>query len=160
MGTRGCRRRRGSYVLSFTLFPLHKGEGWGEGVKMKVDPKKTSFARFLRKSSTDAEQLLWYNLKNRRFLGIKFRRQQPIDSYIVDFISFERKIIIEIDGGQHNEKKKALEDQKRSNVLERKGYKVMRFWNNEVLQNLSGVLEALTLTLSQQEREQKTDDSR
>lgn len=116
---------------------------------MKVDPKKTSFARFLRKSSTDAEQLLWYHLRNRRFLGIKFKRQQPLDCYIVDFISFERKLIIEIDGGQHNEKKKLLKDQTRSNELERKGYKVIRFWNNEVLQNLSGVLETLTLTLSQ-----------
>ncbi len=120
---------------------------------MKVDPKKTSFARFLRKSSTDAEQLLWYNLRNRRFFGIKFKRQQPINSYIVDFISFERKIIIEIDGGQHTEEKKAFQDQKRSNVLERKGYQVIRFWNNEVLQNLSGVLESLTLALSQRERE-------
>lgn len=118
---------------------------------MKVNPKKTSFARLLRKSSTDAEQLLWYKLRNRQFLGIKFRRQQPLESFIVDFISFERKLIIEIDGGQHNENHR--KDQTRSKILERQGYKVIRFWNNEVLQNLEGVLEALTLALSQKERE-------
>ncbi len=119
---------------------------------MKADPKKTSFAKYLRKTSTDAEQLLWYQIRNRRLFGIKFRRQQPVDSYIVDFISFEKMLIVEIDGGQHNENH--LKDKRRTRVLEEKGFRVIRFWNNEVLRNLEGVLESLILTLSQKERGQ------
>ncbi len=119
---------------------------------MRVDPKKKSFARYLRKTSTDVEQSLWYQLRGRRFMGIKFRRQQVIESFIVDFVSIEKKLIIEIDGGQHNNGKDILKDRWRTKILEDKGYQVIRFWNNEVLQNLDGVLEALTLTLSQRER--------
>jgi len=73
--------------------------------------------------------------------GVKFRRQAPLGKYIVDFISFERKLILEIDGGQH-----ALErdnDEKREIWLESQGFRILRFWNNEVLQNLEGVLEAI-----------------
>lgn len=121
---------------------------------MNQDPRKTSFARYLRKSSTDAEQLLWYKLRNRQFFGIKFRRQQVIDNFIVDFVSIEKKIIIEVDGGQHNENKYISHDIKRTKLLEDKGFKVIRFWNNEVLQNLEGVLDVLTLALSLWEREQ------
>ena len=120
---------------------------------MKVDPNKKSFARHLRKTSTNAEQLIWQKLRARQLLGIKFRRPQPIGSYIVDFVSLEKKLIIEIDGGQHNLEKATLLDQSRTQILEQYGYKVIRFWNNEVLQNLDGVIETLTLTLSQKERE-------
>lgn len=119
---------------------------------MNLDPEKKLFARYLRRNSTNVEKLLWLKLRNRQFLGIKFRRQQSIEGFIVDFVSLEKKLIIEIDGGQHNQRKNILKDQKRTRVLENNGFTVLRFWNNEVLQNLDGVLEALTLALSQGER--------
>ena len=100
---------------------------------------------------TDAERVLWQHLRNRQINGVKFRRQVPIGKYIVDFQSVECKLIIEVDGGQHSEQ---LEyDRQRTHFLESQGYKVVRYWNHEVLGNLDGVLETLTLTLSQRERE-------
>ncbi len=108
-------------------------------------------ARLLRKNSTDAEKLLWRHLRNRRLNGLKFRRQFPVDQYIVDFVCLELMLIIEVDGGQHAEQ--AEYDLRRTEILQSKGYRVVRCWNNEVLQNLIGVLEALTPALSQRERE-------
>jgi len=82
-------------------------------------------------------------LRDRQLEGVKFRRQQPMGSYIVDFASFERKLIVEIDGGQHNEGKTRDGDEERTIRLKERGYRVMRFWNNEVLTNLEGVLERI-----------------
>lgn len=115
---------------------------------MLLDPKKKSFARYLRKTHTDAEGLLWYQLRGRRFLGIKFRRQVSLKNYIVDFISFEKKLIIEIDGGQHNEEVNLTKDNFRTRILEQDGFTILRFWNNEVLGNLEGVLEKLQQKVS------------
>ena len=98
-------------------------------------------ARALRISSTDAENLLWRQLRRKQFTGLKFRRQQPIDNYVVDFVCFEKRVVVEVDGGQH-----ALEREKdveREGYLIRNGFKVLRFWNNEVLQNIDGVLEVI-----------------
>ena len=82
-------------------------------------------------------------LRDRQLEGVKFRRQQPMGSYIVDFASFERKLIVEIDGGQNNEGKIREGDEERTIRLKERGYRVMRFWNNEVLTNLEGVLERI-----------------
>ena len=112
-------------------------------------------AKELRKNSTDVEIILWQQLRNRQLSGYKFRRQVPVDSYIVDFMCKSTKLIVELDGSQHAEQQDY--DKKRTQYLETKGFKVFRFWNNEIIKNLSGVLEALTLTLSQREREQKGD---
>jgi very-short-patch-repair endonuclease len=103
--------------------------------------------RLLRKNSTDSEKRFWSQLRNRRLNGWKFRRQFPIGQYIVDFECYELKLIVEVDGGQHADQE--FYDSKRTEFLKWKGYQVIRFWNNEVLGNLEGVLEALTLTLSQ-----------
>ena len=108
-------------------------------------------AKSLRKNQTDAESLIWKNIRNKQ-LGYKFRRQVPVGIYTVDFLSLELKLVIEIDGGQHAESKK---DEIRTEFLNNLGYKIIRFWNNEVLQNIEGVLSTLTLTLSQRERELK-----
>ncbi|MDH5767328.1 MAG: endonuclease domain-containing protein [Gammaproteobacteria bacterium] len=107
-------------------------------------------ARDLRKNLTDAEKILWQKLRNRQLNGYKFKRQVPIDHFIVDFICSSARLIIELDGGQHAEQ--VNYDQKRSEYLKSKGFTVIRFWNNEVLQNLEGVLDTLTLALSLQER--------
>ena len=94
----------------------------------------------LRKNATIQERRLWNLLKNRQFHNLKFKRQQPIGNYIVDFICKEAKVIIEIDGGQHNEQKNIEYDKTRTEFLNGLGYKVIRFWNNEIYENIDGVL--------------------
>jgi len=103
----------------------------------------TQLARNLRKNQTDAEQVLWLQLRNRRFLNYKFRRQFVIEPYIVDFVCLDLKLVIELDGSQHNEEV----DAERTIFLTRLGFKVLRFWNNDVFTNLEGVLEQIRLNL-------------
>jgi very-short-patch-repair endonuclease len=103
----------------------------------------TRLAKSLRKGSTDAERLLWSRLRMERFEGMSFRRQQPIGPYIVDFVCLEGKVVIELDGGQHALPDEHGEDEQRDAWLEREGYTVVRFWDNEVLTNIGGVLEVL-----------------
>ena len=101
----------------------------------------TNIARNLRKQSTEAENLLWRHLRARRLEGLKFRRQQPIGNYIADFVCFEKRIIVEVDGGQHAMGKE--KDKKRDKWFRERGFRVLRFWNNEVFRNTSGVLEII-----------------
>ena len=101
---------------------------------------KTILARNLRKNSTIQERRLWNLLKNRQFHNLKFKRQQPIGDYIVDFICKEAKIIIEIDGRQHNEPENIEYDKTRTEYLNTLGYKVIRFWNNEIYENIESVI--------------------
>src|SRR6185437_9337736 len=98
-------------------------------------------ARQLRQRSTEAEKFLWSKLRARQLDGVKFKRQVPPAGYIVDFVSLERKLIIEVDGGQHSERNRS--DGERTAALERCGYHVVRIWNNDVLTNIEGVLEAV-----------------
>ena len=100
----------------------------------------TGAARKLRKQSTDTEGHLWRYLRDRQVEGFKFRRQHPIGRYVVDFVNLERKVIIELDGGQH-----AIEqgDRIRDEWLRAEGYRVLRFWDNQVFTNLEGVLETI-----------------
>ena len=106
-----------------------------------MSDKFASVARKLRKKSTIAENLLWQKLRNRQLEGFKFRRQQPLGPYIVDFVNFEKRIVIEIDGGQHAVLKS--KDENRDAWLNDEGFKVMRFWNNEVFENLEGILQVI-----------------
>jgi very-short-patch-repair endonuclease len=99
-----------------------------------------TLVRNLRNAQTDAERKLWTSLRTKRLDGFKFKRQQPIGEYIVDFVSFETNLIVELDGGQHNETMNLEKDEQRTNWLKSRGYGVLRFWNNEVLENLDGVL--------------------
>jgi very-short-patch-repair endonuclease len=94
-------------------------------------------AKTLRKQMTDAEHRLWYLLRAHRFAGVKFKRQIPIGHYIADFVCFDRKIIIEVDGGQHAG---SAHDRRRDEWLSNQGFRVLRFWNNDVLKNTDGVL--------------------
>jgi very-short-patch-repair endonuclease len=104
-----------------------------------------SAAKRLRRNQTDAERVLWFHLRNRRFEGLKFKRQIPIDRYIADFCCSDARLMIELDGGQHATR--TQEDANRTKVLEAMGYLVLRFWNNNVLQNIDGVLEEILNTL-------------
>ena len=109
-------------------------------------PKKLLIrARALRRQSSDAEKTLWGHLRARRLNGFKFRRQVVIESYIVDFICVEAKLIIEADGGQHTEQR--TYDAVRTARLEYLGYRVLRFWNHEVLGELDAVLERISAVL-------------
>ena len=103
----------------------------------------TQRARTLRRRSTEAEKLLWHYLRGTQLEGAKFRRQQPIGEYIVDFVSFSHKLVVEVDGGQHAQPAEQVRDGRRDAWLQERGYRVLRFWNNEVLQNVEGVIEAI-----------------
>lgn len=105
-------------------------------------------ARELRKTSTDAEQLLWSLLRARGFFGIKFRRQHPIGRYVADFACTEHHLIVELDGGQHNDEKEKARDAARTQFLESQGWKILRFWNHEVFSTIEGVLTILMVTLT------------
>ncbi|MGC9954639.1 MAG: endonuclease domain-containing protein [Rhizomicrobium sp.] len=108
---------------------------------------KHDFARQLRRDQTDVERKLWFALRDRRFHGFKFRRQQPIGPYVADFICFEAKLVIELDGGQHGLAENEAADRARTKRLEADGFRVLRFWNNELNDNFDGVLDSISLAL-------------
>jgi very-short-patch-repair endonuclease len=126
------KNRSGTYRKRRRTLPL---EGGGKRVGVKG---LTGVARRFRKYSTDTEQHLWRHLRDRQIEGFKFRRQQPVGRYVVDFVNLEKKVVVELDGGQH-----VLDpgDKIRGEWLRAEGYKVLRFWDNQVFSNLEGVLE-------------------
>ncbi len=109
----------------------------------------TPIARQLRRDSTDAEQALWRLLRNRQLEQHKFRRQQPIGPYVVDFVCKDQRLVVEVDGGQHQSQSQADDD--RSQYLKSQGYRVMRFWNHEVLSDIESVAEAILTELQTSE---------
>jgi len=100
----------------------------------------TKIAKTLRKRPTDAERLLWKHLRTKQIDDMKFRRQEPIGSYVADFVCFESNVVIEVDGGQHAASEK---DIIRDAWFRSQGFKVLRFWNHDVLLNIEGVLEVI-----------------
>ena len=104
-----------------------------------------SLARALRKNSTEAERCLWSRLRGRRLDGVKFRRQQVLGPYVVDFLCLEPKVVIEVDGGQHAEQ--VPNDLRRTEYLKVLGYRVIRFWNHDVLGDPDAVLESIRAAL-------------
>ena len=115
----------------------------GEGVA-GYDHATLTKAKSLRREMTDAERRLWSVLRSRQLSGAKFRRQQPIGPFIADFVCQELRLIVEADGGHHAE---SASDARRTAFLATKGYRVLRFWNNEILQNLEGVAETILAAL-------------
>jgi len=109
----------------------------------KDSRRLTALSRELRQKETDAERNLWGRLRNKQIEGVKFRRQQRLGPYVVDFVSLGKKLVIEIDGGQHAQEDAQRADQQRTAWLEDRGYRVMRFWDNEVLTTIDGVLERI-----------------
>ena len=104
--------------------------------------KRTKLAKRLRGSQTDAELCLWYRLRAHRFLGLKFKRQKPLGPYVADFVCLEHRLVIEVDGSQHNDQR--LEsDRVRDHWLKEQGLTVLRFWNDEVLRDTDSVLERI-----------------
>ena len=113
---------------------------WGE-IKRQYTQQAQTYSKALRQNLTNAERLLWHYLRNKQLDGYKFRRQQAMGNYIVDFVCLSKKIIIELDGGQHQEQQSY--DSQRDIFLQQQGYKVLRFWNNDVFNNCFGVLEKI-----------------
>jgi len=109
--------------------------------------KLTPLARKLRREQTPADRTLWRQLSNRRLSDAKFRRQHPIEGYIVDFVSPEHTLVVELDGGHHNDVETSAADQERTRRLEMAGFRVLRFWNNDVKDNLVGVVESIAQAL-------------
>jgi very-short-patch-repair endonuclease len=134
------------------------GEGWGGG-KLAVtmdDPKRPTWkvpsklrtnARALRRNSTDAERLLWTELRDHRLNGASFRRQVPIANYIADFVCHAARLAIELDGGQHFSDGQAAADARRSAIIEARGFRVLRFSNHDVMTNREGVLETIVTAI-------------
>jgi len=106
-------------------------------------PLRFHRARHLRRSQTEAERALWERLRAGRLNGLRFRRQFPIGAFIADFCCRECRLVIELDGGQHAEQEAGARDKRRTQEIERHGYRVARFWDTEVLTNIEGVLEAI-----------------
>lgn len=101
----------------------------------------TEVSRDLRKRMTDAERVLWQRLKSKQLYGFKFRRQEQIGRFIVDFVCFEKGVVVEADGGQHSSERE--KDEERTQWLNSQGYTVLRFWNNDIPTNPEGVLEEI-----------------
>jgi len=111
-----------------------------------MKPKLTKLAKNLRKESTDAEKCLWSKLRNRSLGGHKFRRQQPVGKFIVDFVCFEKMLALELDGSQHGVDEQKNKDIKRDEWMRQNGYQVLRFPNNDVNDNIDGVLRKIEET--------------
>ncbi|WP_324807872.1 endonuclease domain-containing protein [Sphingomonas sp. LY29] len=109
------------------------------------DRSQTLRSRILRNLPTPAEAMLWRSLRNRQVEGVRFNRQVPIGPFICDFVSRSGKLIIEVDGGQHAIN--LATDNARTHFLQTKGYRVLRFWNNEVADNIEGVLQVIVQAL-------------
>jgi len=131
-------------------YPLPWGEGFEPYERSELGEKgqglrPVHLARRLRRDMTEAERKLWSRLRSGQ-LGVKFRRQVPIDRYIADFACIEARLVVEVDGGQHNID--IASDRARTAVLETAGYLVIRFWNYEVLKDIDGVVERIAGTLA------------
>ena len=108
--------------------------------------EQRKFAKQLRHRMTESETRLWRHLRAHRLNGEKFRRQQPLGPYVVDFVHFGARLIVEADGGQHND---ASRDEGRDAWLRAQGFKVLRFWNNEIMNNLEGVLVSVMAAMNE-----------
>ena len=126
--------------------PLAGEGGWkpDEGFKELMSKR----AKCLRKKSTPPEEILWYYLRDRRFLDLKFRRQAPIENYIADFVCFEKRLIIELDGSEHLQNKNLKYDQKRDDFLHNQNFKVLRFYNDDIFNNIEQVLELIYVNVA------------
>jgi very-short-patch-repair endonuclease len=112
-----------------------------------MNKRNLQFAKAMRHEPTEAESALWPRLRAGRLLEFKFKRQQPIGDFIVDFVCFQQGVVVEVDGGQHADDECSLADQGRTRWLEGKGFRVLRFWNNDILQRADDVLESIIRAL-------------
>ena len=127
------------------------GPGWGSNASTlansmhRIQPNQRDFARTLRSNLTDAEHALWQCLRGQQLNGVKFRRQHPIGRYVVDFVCIDQRLVIELDGGQHVD---SAHDLERDAWLKQQGWRVLRFWNHDALQNREGVLTVIAQAIA------------
>ncbi|WP_234683132.1 endonuclease domain-containing protein [Bradyrhizobium monzae] len=131
----------------FVLRKAQREPGWGEAAQMVSTSIRRAAAKRLRANTTPHERKLWRALKDIPIEGSHFRRQAPIGRYVVDFFCPAKRLIIELDGGHHNEDETAKRDLERQRWLESEGYRVVRFWNSEIAGNLTAVLERIYVEL-------------
>ena len=112
----------------------------------RIKPQAKQRSRKLRREMTQAERMLWKGLRKKQMNHYKFRRQHPFGIYVLDFVCLEASLVIEVDGGQHQERME--HDQDRTLWLEQHGFRVLRFWNNEVMNNLDAVLDVIIQALN------------
>jgi very-short-patch-repair endonuclease len=132
----------GGFAAREVLLTNQKTPGWNVSSKLRAN------ARALRRNSTDAERILWSELRDHRLVGAGFRRQVPIENYVADFVCHAAKLVIELDGGQHFSDRGEQADAKRSAAIEAKGFRVLRFSNHEVTSNRTGVLETIAAAVT------------
>src|SRR5262249_31577096 len=113
--------------------------------------RRVSRARRLRRDMTDAERKLWWHLRRPPIEHSHFRRQPPLDPFFADFACHERRLVIEVDGAQHNDPDNVARDEERSAYLRAQGYRILRFWNNDVLKNINSVMEVILAAMQQNE---------
>ncbi|TCV84676.1 endonuclease domain-containing protein [Sulfurirhabdus autotrophica] len=123
---------------SLSLDGREQGRGY---VSAKLFNRHSQTAK---KNTTEAEKKLWQHLRAKQLYGYKFKRQQPIGDFVVDFVCFEKKLVAELDGGQHADEVHVIKDAARTDWLQSQGFVVLRFWNHDVLQNMDGVWDVIT----------------
>jgi very-short-patch-repair endonuclease len=119
---------------------------------VQLTDHQRQFARSLRRRQTDAESLIWYHLRGRRFMDLRFRRQHPIGPYFADFACLDLQLVIELDGGQHNDPDGLERDARRTSFLRSRGFVVLRFWDNDVLRTPLAVLGSIAQTVQAKKR--------
>ena len=129
--------------------------GWGKNACHGYNKGNVTLAKNLRNNATEPEKILWSYLNNSQLENVKFRRQQPVGNYIVDFMAPREKIIIELDGSQHNQDDNIIYDSQRDNYLKNCGFTVIRIWNNDVYNNINGVIEHITNIINAPTRKSK-----
>ena len=127
--------------------PSRLREGLGEGLLDKGYKRPTRRSRELRLNQTDAERILWSRLRSKQLGGVRFNTQYPIGPFICDFVARSKGLVIELDGGQHAQT--VSYDSRRTRYIEERGYRVLRFWNTDVMTNLDGVLSEIEQSLEQ-----------
>ena len=130
------------------LSPRERGRGEGRSSKIALPPELKEFARQLREQQTEPESTIWFLLRDRRFQGLKFRRQHAVPPYVLDFYCEELKLTVELDGGQHNADSEQVRDEQRSAYLNSLGIEVVRYWNHDVLNRIEDVLQDLMQRVS------------
>src|SRR5260221_252884 len=137
-----------SHLGEMSARTVGAGSGYNAVMPVKRSNPKTMYrAGELRKEPTPAERKLWTYLRGDKLNGVNFRRQHAIGNYIVDFVSIKKKLVIELDGSQHLEQEEY--DTERTKYFESLGYKVLRFWNNDVMKDMQGVIHAIEIALSE-----------
>ena len=130
-------------------------DSYNDNLHKKSSPVLYEYAKQMRRNSTQEEEALWHKLKNKQVAGLKFRRQHPIDKFIADFYCHEKKLVIELDGNIHNQKEQASLDKGRTETMNEFGITVLRFKNEEIINNIEDVVSQIIKVVSDNDKKNK-----